>query len=226
MNQISDAEANVLLHKRFARLTEFLSDPQFLQIGAADGKLAENLHNEFMATDWRGVLLEPLPDMFAKLKETYKTKSKFHLINAALTPYDGYAEIRRIPPDYVRDDEPWAHGISSIDGTRSSFTEGPVPKETAEDLKARSRLDRVVAMSFDTLRRKADLDRIDYLQIDTEGYDLIVLKQIDLSRYRPFLINCEIFNLSPTDRAEVYGILQRYGYSITISTWDVMASLF
>lgn len=226
MKDLSDGEFNSVLHGKFHRLTEFLSDPKFLQIGAADGKLAENLHDTFMQSDWRAVMLEPLPDMFEKLRETYASKPKFRLVNAALAPYDGFANIRRIPPESVRDDELWAHGISSMDGTRSSFTEGPVPPGVAVELTSRSRLERVVTMTFETLRRQTDLDRIDYLQIDTEGYDLIALRQIDLVRYRPFLINCEIFNLSLSDRAEVFGHLQRHGYSLTISEWDVMGSVF
>lgn len=227
MKEVTDATFAEILRSKFIKLTDFLDDPWMLQVGAADGKIAETLHDQFMSADWNAVLLEPLPDMFQRLQKTYSNKPKYKLVNAALAQFDGYVNIRRIPPEAVKDDELWALGISSIDGVRSSFTVGgQVPDATAIDLAAKSRLDKVRTISFQTLVASADLRKIDYLQIDTEGYDLVVLQEIDLQRFRPLLINCEIYNLSHFDRAKVFARLQAHGYDLTVSEWDVMGAIF
>jgi FkbM family methyltransferase len=225
LEHLNDHDFGLALVERFDQISREVPDPVFLQIGANDGQLAENLHHSFMSSDWRAVMLEPLPDLFEKLRKTYASKPKFRLINAALTPQDGVANIRRIPPEDVRSDELWAHGIASLeDAPQSSFKAGgEVSLDLATDLTARSRLEEIKTISFSTLVKQTGLDKIDYLQIDTEGYDLIVLRQVDFSLFEPRLICCEIFNLSESDRSEVVKLLQSLHYNIVLSRWDVLA---
>jgi FkbM family methyltransferase len=223
VRELSESEFDALWKAKFEKLSSILASPFFLQVGAADGVIAENLRGHFESTDWSAAMMEPLPDMFAKLQQNWAHKPKFQLINAALAPYDGFVDIRRIPPEDVRPGDPWEWGISAIEGIPSSFGGPSVTKETADFLTSRSRLDRVRTMSFETLKRIAGLSRIDYLQVDTEGYDLIVMKEIDLVRFRPFVICCEIFNLSTADRAELFGLLQRHGYEIVYWRFDLLA---
>jgi FkbM family methyltransferase len=223
MQEVTREEHESLLRKKFLKLNQILESPFFLQIGAADGVIAEEIRDLFEQTDWSAVMLEPLPDMFAKLQQNWAHKPKFQLVNAALAPYDGFTDIRRIPPETVRASDPWEWGVSAIDGIPSSFGGPGVTAETAEFLTTRSRLDRVETISFETLKRRFAFKRIDYLQIDTEGFDLVVMKEIDLVRFRPFLIQCEIYNLSTFDRAELFGLLQRHGYEIVYWRFDLLA---
>jgi FkbM family methyltransferase len=223
MQEVTREEHESLLRKKFLKLNQILESPFFLQIGAADGVIAEEIRDLFEQTDWSAVMLEPLPDMFAKLQQNWAHKPKFQLVKAALAPYDGFTDIRRIPPETVRASDPWEWGVSAIDGIPSSFGGPGVTAETAEFLTTRSRLDRVETISFETLKRRFAFKRIDYLQIDTEGFDLVVMKEIDLVRFRPFLIQCEIYNLSTFDRAELFGLLQRHGYEIVYWRFDLLA---
>ena len=58
----------------------------FLEVGAMDGVNHDELHKHIIKNDWSGVLVEPVKDMFAKLKETYKHKTKLQFENSAVTP--------------------------------------------------------------------------------------------------------------------------------------------
>ncbi|TRL32456.1 FkbM family methyltransferase [Methylosinus sporium] len=223
VREISESIYDSVLKSKFRRLSEILENPFFLQVGACDGVTSENMRDVFNETDWSAVMLEPLPDMFAKLQVNWAHKPKFQLVNAALAPYDGTAEIRRIPPEDVRASDAWEWGISSLNGVDSSFGRPGFHKETAEFLTSRSRLEQVKTISFETLKKNVGIKRIDYIQIDTEGYDRIVMEEIDLVRFRPFLIQCEIYNLSTVDRAKLFGYLQRHGYSILYWTFDLIA---
>src|SRR5262249_41430054 len=44
-------------------------DVAFLQIGAFDGRQGDPLYQFITRHHWRGVLVEPMPDAFAKLQE-------------------------------------------------------------------------------------------------------------------------------------------------------------
>ena len=47
-------------------------DLTFLQIGAFDGRQNDPLYQFITRYHWRGVLVEPMPDAFAKLQEAYR----------------------------------------------------------------------------------------------------------------------------------------------------------
>ena len=58
--------------------------------------------------------------------------------------------------------------------------------------------------------------QIDFLSIDVEGHDFIVLKSINLEKYRPKVILIEILgsSLSEINNNEISKYLINYGYSV------------
>jgi hypothetical protein len=58
------------------------------------------------------------------------------------------------------------------------------------------------------------VSHIDLILIDTEGYDLKILKMIDFRRFRPKLIIYEQELLSPEDKAAAHSLLRSYGYVV------------
>jgi hypothetical protein len=92
------------LYYLLGQLDWAISDPFFVQIGAMDGVLSDELHAFLMDCDWSGVLVEPLTDQFERLKENYSTKQdKFYFENIAITSEDGPVHIRRIPREFLAD---------------------------------------------------------------------------------------------------------------------------
>ena len=98
-------------------------------------------------------------------------------------------------------------GISSL----SAFHESHVESD---------RIDTVTIRKF---VREKSLSKIDFLKVDTEGYDLFVLKGIDWNATSPGIIVCEFENA----KSELLGyrfeqladLLHQQGYRLLISEW-------
>ena len=68
----------------------------FLQVGANDGLLDDPIHYFVRSYGWRGILLEPVPGIFKRLKENYRTAKGLTFLNAALSQVDGRAAFYRL----------------------------------------------------------------------------------------------------------------------------------
>ncbi len=77
-------------------------------------------------------------------------------------------------------------------------------------------------MTINNLVSKHKLPRIDLLQIDTEGFDYEVLKQIDFEDMAPQIIHYEHKHLSPEDRGESAKLLLRNGFQVVFDRSDVL----
>jgi hypothetical protein len=74
-----------------------------------------------------------------------------------------------------------------------------------------------------TLAERHDLPRIDLLQVDAEGCELEILRQVEASAYRPAVIQLEHWALPLGERGELLGILGRQGYLARMGESDVLA---
>lgn len=88
----------------------------FVVVGAMDGVGHDRLHKHIARNpEWKGLLVEPLPDMFDKLKANYAGRDNLIFEDAAITEKEGTAEITRIPEANVDNECPsWADGISTL----------------------------------------------------------------------------------------------------------------
>ena len=82
---------------------------------------------------------------------------------------------------------------------------------------------KIQCISFDSLLKKTNGREVDLLQIDTEGYDLAILKIIDFSRMHPSVICYEHANLSKAQQEEANILLIAQGYRLTRDNLDSVA---
>jgi FkbM family methyltransferase len=68
----------------------------FMQIGAHDGCSADPIHHLVQQYHWRGLLVEPQPKAFAKLKQTYEDESQLIFENALIGRENGFATLYTI----------------------------------------------------------------------------------------------------------------------------------
>ena len=84
----------------------------------------------------------------------------------------------------------------------------------------------VNCITFDELVKKHTIEKIDILQIDTEGYDYLIFKQIDLDRFKPEFIRIEICNLPKDEEDKVIDKFSKHGYHyIYDGRWDMVGIL-
>ncbi|MGI9265702.1 MAG: FkbM family methyltransferase [Gammaproteobacteria bacterium] len=198
----------------------------FLQIGAADGKRLDPIHSFVQRYRWQGILVEPLADLFELLKATYGNRDDLILENVAITEKDETRHISRVPlEDVGRQGVPdWAFAASTLVPEKTRFSADNSPPPLHEALNSAVVREEVQCLSLASLLARHDVKNIDVLQIDAEGYDARILMQLDMSVFRPSVINMEWHWLTDTEKREISTHLKGHGYSMYESHMDMMAT--
>jgi FkbM family methyltransferase len=165
------------------------SDFFFLQIGANDGVDGDPIRPYILELGWRGVLVEPLPDVFALLQKNYSGIEGLRFVNAAVTEESGEVTM-------------WRHPTKSVcSGLR------------VQTMRQRAvEMERVVVKSIALRELLQSIDKLDLLQIDVEGYDGEILKMWCWDLFHPRVIQFERKHLSLSERKVVGSVLKREGY--------------
>lgn len=177
----------------------------FLQIGAHDGKTNDPLHPYVVRHGWRGVLVEPVRDLFEQLRRTYAGFPQLAFENAALSDQDGVRTFYRLDSRAPA----WCSQLGSFH--RNVVLAHKYMLPNFEDYLVE---EPVRCVSFRTLVERHVITRLDIIAIDTEGYDLEVLRQIDFVQFRPALVIYEQQHLSPADKRRATDLLAGHGYEI------------
>jgi FkbM family methyltransferase len=188
--------------------------PYFIGIGANDGITHDPLYPFIRDHGWRGVMVEPIPEAFAALRRNYAAYPDVALVQAAIGVEDGTSTIYSTA---VSDQDQ-----KSLQMTlHSSFSRDTLLKarEWYPDLETRIIERSVPVMSFATL---AGTTTADVLKIDTEGYDLAILKTIDLSSLAAKLIIAEHAHLTRDGKVEMADILLDHGYRVCMNSLDML----
>ncbi|MGQ9620814.1 MAG: FkbM family methyltransferase [Bacteroidales bacterium] len=190
-----------------------------VQIGANDGINNDPIHKFIKRDHWQGVLLEPQKYVFEKyLKPLYEKTPEIITINAALDKTDGYKPVYKISLSNSR----WATGLASFNRevlekslrsgyiARQAMKEGcRIPKNSADCIIE----ERAECISPETLIKKYRLEKINWLQIDTEGYDYEIIKMFNPAETRPEVIVYENIHLSDNQKKECRELLEKLGYT-------------
>ncbi len=202
--------------------------PFVVQIGAMDGVRFDLLHPHLIEGGWRGVLAEPLPDMFERLRETYAEHPELTLANCAIADYDGTLTLERIKPEIV------ASGLIREEalGMASAFKDDRFRKEiiasghypdAANDYV--ESVD-VACLTLPHFLEQHGITEIHVMMIDTEGADWMIARQLDLDRFRPSLVCLEYHHLSGDDMRDCCAKFLKHGYQFALCQEDNENLLF
>ena len=202
----------------FSRLLKQLAQRKplfkFVQVGANDGVRFDSLY--FFVTDHncQGLVIEPLPDMFERLRLNYMDYPKITPLNIALHPTAHESTIYRVDPKQIGNFPSWVAGTASFLPDYHERT--GIPKEAiiTETVKCQPLMQ--------VLEAHGMLDA-DLLQIDTEGFDAEILKMADFSRFKPTLIKFEHKHLQKEDLISVTSLLKNSGYQVFEDGSDTVA---
>ena len=153
----------------------------FIELGAFDGLTQSNTAFFERERGWTGLLIEPSPIAFPFC---VRNRPGSRCINAACV-----ADTKVTP--YVYSDFS-QHLISRVQVTNEFSTLTQVPTCTLASLCA-----------------TYSLDRIDFLSLDTEGYELEVLRGLELTTYRPRVM---LIEMSTDHFDETSAFLLAHGY--------------
>lgn len=157
----------------------------FIQIGANDGVLADPLNALIKKYHWSGVLVEPLPHLFEKLKKNYKGVPNLNFANVAITDQRGTLDFYTIDvnTEWYKNHAPiWADQLGSFypDHIYNHF--GPdAPVLRFE----------IPCITLSDLIDQYSITDIDLLHMDTEGHDTTIILSIDFNKIKPTVIMFE-----------------------------------
>jgi FkbM family methyltransferase len=165
-------------------------------------------------------LVEPLPEAFAILEQRYRRRQGLSLVQAAIAEADGETTLYR--PNLGAGLPPQAQHLASLHRDVLLSHERDYGGQLAAAIEAVP----TVGMTFATLMERFPLPRLDALVIDAEGADAMILRQVDLARWRPRVIVFEVRHLQPADRAWAEESLRREGFRIHWTFQDAAATRF
>jgi FkbM family methyltransferase len=184
------------------------ADVFFLQIGANDGVMEDDLHTIVRRFGWRGLLLEPLREYYDRLVVNYAGASNLIFDNRALADEDGPRKMFHVRASSGELPE-WCTGLGSLSRDSVLKYRREVPQVEANLVE-----ETVECVTFASLVAQHGIDRIDVIVCDAQGYDLEILRQIDFHRFHPELVIYEQNLLSEQDKRSAITLLEGHGYKV------------
>lgn len=157
----------------------------FVELGANDGKLASNTLYYEKSRNWRGILIEPAPNLFLQCRESRSAEN--HIVCAACVSFDYKDEFVKI---IYSDSMSVSLNVETDIGDPAAHAElGRQFLRPGETVFAFGAIARTLNSIL--LEAKAP-GLIDFLSLDVEGSEIEVLKGVDHEafRFRYMLIEC------------------------------------
>jgi|SRR6056300_577012 FkbM family methyltransferase len=174
----------------------------FLEIGSCDFDTLSYLSKY----GWSGVIVEPIKKYFNNLT----IEENIHYVNAAVDWEDGTTTMWTADDSLVSIDRDYA-GMSSICNKDYKLPTGEYVLTNPIE---------VQTISFKTLIGMTQLKHIDYLKIDTEGYDLEILKMFPWDEMKPSFIKFESKHI---DIDTAVDLLTYHGYHCEVDVENTYA---
>jgi FkbM family methyltransferase len=161
--------------------------------------------------------VEPVPEHFKTLQNTYDDRPLVQCAKVAVSDKTGRASMYVIPDEAA--DDPrypgWAPAASSLYKTRTAL-HWPDIAPLVQDIT-------VETLTLSTLISAYNITDIDVFQIDAEGADYMILRQLDFEQFKPLVINLEIVNLPSGEQAKTRALLDKQGYIYQKTGYDLVA---
>lgn len=195
----------------------------FVQIGANDGKMMDPLRKTIIRSQWHGLVIEPVPELFDRLSNNYDAfKDRVTPVNAAIAQHNGIAPfylLRNLPDE--KELPAWAHGLGSFNKDVLLGHINRLPNIQAHLLEIE-----VPCLSWQSLCDEHDVTHVDLVLTDTEGYDFEIISQIDFTKTRPTTLIYEHHHFDQNTDQKCIEMLKSLGYVLFregLDTWALDA---
>ena len=176
----------------------------FVEIGTCDFDTLRPLCDK----GWKGVMVEA----WCPYLENIPDHENLIKVCCAMGDENGTTEFWKVKDEVLRHSARDYRGMGSINPNSVLVTN--------EYYKDKVEWYEVDVVTFDTLMSKIGLTEIDYLKLDTEGFDFKILKTIDFEKYNIKVIKCETKFVI---KEELFSFLDEKGYHIEAFPNDIIA---
>lgn len=194
----------------------------FMEIGAWDGIGDDFFYPEAKKHNIAGLLVEPQEDQFLKLKENYSYNPHTLFENSAVAEKDCIKPLFYISQD-SRNLIPAYSSLKKekiANDVRGLQLQKLLPAgENSHYISSKP----IQCLAVSSIIKKHGVKKVDILQIDTEGYEYEILKTLPFDIIAPKIIRCEFKNMVVVDIKNSIRLLKNKGYSIILTTADILA---
>ena len=167
----------------------------FVEIGSCDFDTLNYLSDK----GWRGVIVEPVKKYLNNIEQ----KPNVQYLNYAVDVTKGTRTINM---------------ASDVEVNKDYTTSGMSSFVRDVDVLTESML--VNTITFEDLISFCDITHIDYLKIDVEGYDFVLIKDFPFDKIKPTFIQVESEHVDSLDMAKY---LSSHGYHVNYDRTDIYA---
>jgi len=191
--------------------SKLVPEAVFVVVGANDGVTGDPCLDILLANPiWKGLLIEPVPHCFERLRRRFSDASRFVLERVAIGERPGRAPFYYVDPAAVKALPAlpaWHDGLGSLERTHIlKHLNGMLEPFIVEC--------EVEVCTLSEVLARTGIHDVHLLQIDTEGHDLQVLKTVDFAIYVPAMIFVEHKHLPREGKAAMRRLLLDHGYSV------------
>src|SRR5262249_15785601 len=210
--RLVDVQQTVAL-KRYANRKQSVF---FVQIGSNDAEFGDPIKSYVKARNWRGIMIEPVPYIFERLRRNYESE-RIQIMCCAVTGQPGQHAFYSVKQDKDPDLPRWYDQLGS-------FRKDIILKHSdlIPDLENRIQKINVRCQTYDQLLRELPVKKVDLLHVDTEGYDYIIIRQVNLERSGPEFVIFEHRHMSASERRELLQVFRKCNYRCLVGTNDVV----
>ncbi len=209
-----------ILQRMVRKASKYVDRPVFVKVGANDGVTGDPFGVSLLNNrQWRGVLVEPVPYCIDRLKRIYSDETRFTIVKSAVGSTSGTATfyyVSEAAKDSLPDLPKWYDQLGSFDRQH-------IVKHLNGTLEPFIVTASVKVEPLSDILRLHNLSYVTLLHIDTEGFDLEVLKSLGLPALCPSWIMIEHKHLSARDRSTMLSILHSAEYDVFDTGADFFA---
>jgi len=189
-----------------------------VQVGACEASLGDPLGWFLRARGWKGVLVEPVPYLFERVRRNAGGLPGVILENVAIACEEGERTFHYLVPG-PGDARP------ELFKTIGSFQRENLQRHAQYIAHFEERVvsKPLPCLPLETLCRRHGLEHLDLLFCDAEGYDFEVLKTLDWERTPPRLVVWEHRHLSTEEASACRRMLKERGYEVKPLSKDSVA---
>lgn len=204
---------DLLLSKLSAERSDFF----FVQIGANDGLTDDPIRPYVTRYHWRGLLVEPQPQVFEALRKNYAEEKQLAYENAAIADQDGSVRL------FVAEHEHAGANLTVFASLKKDALLRGLASGRAAGVQVRVNEVEVPAYSVPTLLARHSITKVDLLQTDVQGYDREVVEQFLACGVKPTAIHFEHCHTARPALLALYRKLVDVGYRISEFEYDSIA---
>lgn len=187
-------------------------------IGANDGVSFDWLYSYLRERNEhvRGIAVEPIAEYYDELCKNFSELPGIDLVHAAVTEVEGEQTMYKVKREAFQEYPSWK-GVASLDPRHHMKTQAPASMIEKEVVKG---------ITVPHLLESAGLGKVDYLQVDAEGYDGKILAMWPFALVPVRLIRFEHLGMTRRELNQTCDRLSAIGYRFFVDGNDIIGMLW